>query len=425
MEVELDLQEWGPRGYSTALLNGRKIVVDRGIPGERVLTSVYRGRKPPRAMVERVIVPSPARGEPRCVHYAEGCGGCQLQHVNFAQQLSIKLKLVNQQLMAAGVQRHVDRFWTMDDPWRYRHTAAIALGWEAGFRPRGKRGIIAVHDCLIAHPLIGRLCHRLNELLRAGALPNYHARAWVDCTVVVHDSAPALQLVIQAITGLTPETNPELPEVAATLAEVESVVSVAYRHRCGEVRTLVGAPASTTEVAGRPMLLPAGSFSQTNPSMLIALLRRMRSILVDAEVVSAADVYGGAGTLGLSLADLTEIMTIIELDENAIDAARKTAGEWGLQNVGFLVAHAERSLPLISRFDLIILDPPRSGLGDAVIGALSAHPAPLVLYVSCAPPSQARDLAALERAGYRVDGIELFDFYPQTYHVESLAVLRR
>jgi 23S rRNA (uracil1939-C5)-methyltransferase len=283
---------------------------------------------------------------------------------------------------------------------------------------------VAVHDCPIAHSLIGRFSHRLNELVRNGLLPNYHGKLWLDCTVVSGAGAPALQVVIQAITGITSETHPELPKMASTLAGMEWVRSVAYRHRSGEVLTLVGEPVDRIVVYGRPLYLPAGSFSQTNPEMLDLLMGRMRALLEGSQIRAAADVYGGIGTFALALADCAASMTLVELDPNAVAAARRTARERGLSNLAFIRRHAERALPELEGLELAILDPPRSGLGEVVIGALTGYRVPLIMYVSCAPPTLARDLGMFRRSGYSVERLELFDFYPQTYHVEALAVLR-
>jgi 23S rRNA (uracil-5-)-methyltransferase RumA len=368
---------------------------------------------------------SPDRVAPVCPHFLQGCGGCQLQHVDYAAQVRTKERLFDQELTSAGIERRVDRVWAMTEPWRYRRTTAIAIGWEAGFRPRERHGIVEVRDCSISHPIIGAFCDRLNVLLRALSLPNYHGKVWLDCTVVGRDQSQALQVVIQAITGLTLETHPELSQVATTLAAEENVESVAYRHRSGKVIPLIGDPMGTVEVAGRAMFLPAGSFFQTNLEMLAILLRRVRSILTERDTGPAADVYGGVGMFGLALADLVDTMTIVELDGEAIEAARRTAHAWGITNVSFASLHAERALPSISSLDMAIVDPPRSGLGASVVGTLTAKGVPLILYVSCSPQSLAQDLVQFQSADYRIESLEIFDFYPQTYHVESLAVLAR
>jgi 23S rRNA (uracil-5-)-methyltransferase RumA len=423
LEAELTLRDWGPKATTTSEVSGKRVLVDRGIPGERVLASVFRGREPLQGSVAKVLEPSPERIAPPCPHYLKGCGGCQIQHVAYSAQIRMKQRLINQEMAAAGLSCSVDRVWTMRSPWQYRRTAAIALGWEAGFRPRGRRGIVAIHDCRISHPLIGAFCDRLNMLLAAGRLPNYHAKAWLDCTVVDSRDAPALQVVVQAITGLTLETHPELGQVAATLAAMDGVGSVAYRHRSGEVRPIIGDLMGTIRLAGRSLCVPAGSFCQTNLEMTAALLSRARTLLEGRKIGAAADIYGGIGTLGLSLANLVGSMSIIELDPRALEAARRTAGAWGLSHVRFVEGHAEQLVASAGKLDLAIVDPPRSGLGDAVIAALIGYKIPLVLYVSCAPTSLARDLAKFRQGGYAVKSVELFDFYPQTYHVESLAVL--
>jgi tRNA/tmRNA/rRNA uracil-C5-methylase (TrmA/RlmC/RlmD family) len=187
----------------------------------------------------------------------------------------------------------------------------------------------------------------------------------------------------------------------------------------------VGDPIGTIYVAGRPMYLPAGSFSQTNSQMLTVLLNRMRSAIQGRDIANAADIYGGIGTLGLQLADCVDRMALIELDGSAVEAARRTASEWGLTAIDFISRHAEKVVPEMLSLDLAIVDPPRCGLGDIVVDALAATAVPFILYVSCAPPSLARDLAQFARHDYSIETLDIFDFYPQTYHVESLVVLRK
>lgn len=425
IEVEVRLLDWGARGSTQAELESRRLQIDRGIPGERVVATVDRRRTPWRGVVDRALDPSADRVMPPCPYFVTGCGGCQWQHMRYEAQLQAKRSLVERELRCRGVDAQVDAIHAMEDPWRYRHTAAIAIGWEAGFRPRRRRGIVEIHDCVISHPLVGQLADALNTLLRGGGLPNYHGKVWLDCTVVGSPDAPELQVVIQGIEGLTLETHPELTEVARAVGVVEGVGSVAYRHRSGEPRPLVGELMSPIEVAGRSMYLPAGSFFQTNLEMLAVLLGRMGKLLDGRTTAEAADIYGGVGTFGLFLADRVERMTLVELDPLAVAAARRTAEAWGLNNLSYVSRHAERALPELPALDLAIVDPPRSGLGEVVVRAVVDSAVPLLLYVSCSPSSLAVDLAALVESGYRVRSLELFDFYPQTYHVESLAVLER
>lgn len=425
LEVDVSLTDWGPRGACSADLDGRQILIDRGIPGERVTALVDRRRTPWRGVVETVHAAASDRTAAICPYYLDGCGGCQWQHVEYSAQVESKHRLVNREMEEAGVSARVTDVHAMDAPWRYRHTAAIAIGWEAGFRPRGRRGIVEIHDCAISHPLIGELAHRVNGLLRAGTIPNYHGTVWLACTVVGTRERPALQVLLQGIRGLTEETNPELGSMAYHLADLDSVAAVAYRHRSGEARALVGDLMSLAEVDGREMFVPVGAFFQANIAMVSRVLSRMREFIRPGRVGRAADIYGGIGTFGLPLASEVERVTLIEMDPQAVEAARLTAERWGLTNVDLVSRHAEKALPEIGNLDLVVVDPPRSGLGNTVVDALATLEVPLIFYVSCAPASLARDLAAFEARGYRVGSLDMYDFYPQTYHVESLTVLAR
>jgi 23S rRNA (uracil1939-C5)-methyltransferase len=425
LELELSLGGWSPKGTTVAEHEGRRISIDRGIPGERVLAEVDRRSRQWRGVVRETIVSAACRVTPPCPYYEIGCGGCQWQHLDYDSQLQAKRSVVDAQLEGVGLEHRVDQVHCMDDPWRYRRTASIAIGWEAGFRPRARHGIVEIHDCLISHPLIGELADRLNLLLRAGKLPNYHGRVWLDSTVVGCPDNPAIQVLLQGIEGLTLETHPELPQLAEELSRIESVHSVAFRHRSGEPRPLVGDLMSQIEVAGKPLWLPAGSFFQTNLQMLELVLSRMRAIVSARHTSKAADLYGGVGTFALHLASHVDEMHLVELDSLAADAAARTAAEWGLTNLTALASHAERALPLLDQLDLIVVDPPRSGLGLPVTEAIVRNGAALILYLSCAPGSLARDLASLVAGGYALESVDIFDFYPQTYHVESLAVLTR
>lgn len=423
--AEVRLLGWGPRGTTRAVWNNAPVLVDRGIPGELVVAAVDTRRRPRRGVADEVLDASPHRIAPPCPFYLRNCGGCQWQHLEYEAQVEAKRLGVDREMERVGVAARVEQVHAMDDPWRYRRTAALALGWEAGFRPRGRRGIVEIDDCLISHPAIGALAAAMNELLQARALPNYHGKVWLDCTVVGSEQRPELQVLIQGIAGLTLETHPELPEIAERVAAIDDVGTVAYRHRSGEARPLVGDLMSIIDVQGRPMWLPAGSFFQTNLEMLSVLLDRLREKLSGRQIAHLADIYGGVGTFGLQLAREVGEVTLVELDPVAVAAARRTAADWKLGNVSFVDRHAERALPDLPPIDLALVDPPRSGLGSVVIDAIARNSVPTVLYVSCSPSSLADDLAVFQQRGFGIRSLEILDFYPQTYHVESLAVLER
>jgi tRNA/tmRNA/rRNA uracil-C5-methylase (TrmA/RlmC/RlmD family) len=138
-----------------------------------------------------------------------------------------------------------------------------------------------------------------------------------------------------------------------------------------------------------------------------------------------ADIYGGVGLFGLFMASSGADVTVVEIDPRAVAAAQETARAWGLTNLTFVASSAADAMAGLPGIDLALVDPPRTGLDLETLGALIERRVPRIVYVSCSPISYARDAAHLVRAGYRIERYELFDFYPQTVHVEGLALFTR
>jgi 23S rRNA (uracil1939-C5)-methyltransferase len=417
----LHLGDFDRHGTTRASYRGQWIEVEHGIPGEIVRAEILPGRRV-RARVVEVLEPSSDRTTPPCPYFVEwACGGCQWQQIVYEGQLARKRASVDAAMRRAGHEVSITRVHAPADPWRYRSTAGIALGKRAGFRRHGSLAIVPLRDCPISHPLIGRLCAALNDLIERGNIPDFRGRVRVDVRVVAGDR---LQTCIRAMEGERLPDAPTLRPLEQALAALPLVGAVAVLSEDG-IRSVSGELFAPTEVDGRPIWLSAISFFQTNLLLLPDLIGRMREEAEPLAGKRIADVYAGVGLFGLFLAEGAREVVEIEADPRANEAARITASRWDLSNVSFVTSSAEEALASAGRYDLVIVDPPRAGLAPAVTQALVERAPQLLLYVSCLPQSLARDLGPLTQAGYRVDHLELFDFYPQTYHVELLAVLRR
>jgi tRNA/tmRNA/rRNA uracil-C5-methylase (TrmA/RlmC/RlmD family) len=310
---------------------------------------------------------------------------------------------------------------SLGEPWRYRTTAGISLGRHAGFRRQGSLAIVPIHDCPISHPLIGRTMATLNQCLAAEKLPNYRGRVRLDVRVV---DGPLLQVVVRPSEDYIAGPA-ELDTLTSFLAGLESISSVSLASPDGEFIPIRGNPFGVMTVAGRPVTVHAASFFQTNVELLTELIERLRREVSAAGRPRIADVYGGVGIFGLFLADAAERVLVIESDPYAEEACRQTALAWGVDTVEFRTEEAEVALTDAEGLDLVVVDPPRTGLSASAIESLIEIGPSTILYVSCLAQSLARDLRLLTAEGYTVDALELFDFYPQTYHVEILAVLHR
>ena len=426
-EAEHDLGAFTPAGVTTAQYGEQTIPVEKGIPGERVHVAIttLKGRKGwTRATVTEAIAASSHRIEPLCPYFRDhDCGGCEWQHMTDTYQRDTKMRIVAELLDEAGIAHPPEAIHALDEPWRYRHSAAIALAKGAGFRKRRRQSVIPITNCPISHPAISGLLATLNNWYTDGIYPDLRGKAWIEVKVVGTTDAPQLQLVIGGIGGMDLPNRPDLHPLAAKLAALPAVVSVAYKHPSGETRPDHGPVTSIVEVGDAPFVLPGGSFFQTNLMLLPRLIARIASLTALGPDDTAADIYCGAGLFTMFLARRAGRVIAIEVDPAAIAAARETGRLWGLTNIEFFAKPAEKAMDLLPDLALALVDPPRSGLDLRVTDAIIAKRPRQFVYVSCNPVTLARDLRSFIGGGYTLRTLELFDFFPQTSHVESLAYL--
>jgi len=417
------LNDFNAHGTTRARHRGRWMEVEHGIPGETVTVEVL-GQKRQIGRIIDLVEAAPDRAFPPCEYYREWkCGGCQWQHITYPGQLRRKRALVKDSMRRAGLDLKVTSTHSLNDPWRYRSTAGISLGKAAGFRRHGSLAIVPIRDCLISHPLIGQLMAALNDRIAAGTLPDFRGRVRLDVRLGEWPEGERLQMLVRP----DEQKPPDPGDVAILLSQLGTLTEtggVSLLQSDGTVEIVSGDRFTTVTVAGKPVSLTAGSFFQTNLELLPQLIARLQQEAAPLEGKHIADLYAGVGLFGLFLAQGAAQVTMIESDPLAVEAGRRTAELWGASNVRVIEADVDEGLDPDHHYDVVIVDPPRTGLDDEVRRTLTATQPPLILYVSCLPQSLARDLVELVAAGYHVEYLELFDFYPQTYHVELLAVLR-
>jgi tRNA/tmRNA/rRNA uracil-C5-methylase (TrmA/RlmC/RlmD family) len=228
-EATLDVGEFDSHGTARSIFNGRSIEVEHAIPGERVEALVY-GRRRRWARIVDIPSPAPDRVPAPCPHFHDGCGGCPWQMVDIQSQLSRKLENVKTQFTDAGVAVDIRGVQTETDPWRYRMTAGLSVGRQAGFRRRGTQSIVAVTDCLISHPLIGRMASVLNEAIESEGIPNYHGDVSLEVRVVDREEDAGLHTCIVPSPGSRHASIDAILPLARLIAGLETTVGVLYRH---------------------------------------------------------------------------------------------------------------------------------------------------------------------------------------------------
>ena len=179
------------------------------------------------------------------------------------------------------------------------------------------------------------------------------------------------------------------------------------------------------ELMGKTIQFPPGAFFQASVEMLPTAIARMRALAAVQSHETVLDLYCGVGIFGLFMAEDAGHVIGIEVDKQAIAAARQTAQAWGLRNIDFWDLPAEKVTDDLPAVDVAIVDPPRTGLDPRVLRAVAGSAPSRIVYLSCEPSTLARDAALLQEEGYSVERLELFDFFPQTYHIENLALFQR
>ena len=424
--VEVTLTGMAHRGPAVGRSDGQVVFAFYGIPGERVKVQLERRRKKfLHARVVEVLDASPDRTDPRCPYYG-ACGGCQWQHVDYPAQVRLKQQVVEEHFARIGKQPvSINAVHTPRSPWEYRYGCEIALSREAGFRQRGSRRVVEVEQCAISHPLISQLLAVLNEMIRDDRIPDLWGRNWVETRVIPQGGGAKLALILEGVRNVDLEAEPELGAVLKALATIPEAVSVSYRTPGGQVEPFAGLAMVGIELMGKTIQFPPGAFFQASVEMLPTAIARMRALAAVQPNETVLDLYCGVGIFGLFMAEDAGHVIGIEVDKQAIAAARQTAAEWGLRNIDFWDLPAEKVTEKLPHVDVAVVDPPRTGMDPRVLRAVAGSGPSRIVYLSCEPSTLARDAALLFEEGYRVERLEFFDFFPQTYHIENLALFRR
>ncbi len=427
---------------SVARANGYVLFVPGGIPGETVRVRVTEaGRRFGRAEILEVLEPSPDRAEPFCPLYLD-CGGCHLQHVAEAARRRAKARLLGRALEhALGKSVPVKEIAGPAFPRAYREKVVLTLapggrgGIAAGLYRAHSRELVSITSCPVQNEAATELALGLVEILRDVGARAYDQDRFTGEVrhVLVRAGAGTGELyaVLVARAGELPWL-PRFVESARSLGAVGLALDVSAPREQelvlgGETRVLWGEARYRTEVAGITYHVQPTSFFQTSAAGAEAIVANVLRILGDVKGRRVLDVYGGVGLVALQVAKKGGRALVVEGNPASIADGRLTAEKNGLE-ASFRRGRAEDVVPRLaregSRFDAVVLDPPREGCHRRVIDVVRRVLAPSrIVYVSCDPESLARDLAALGD-GYELEEVVPIDMFPHSFHVEAVASLR-
>jgi 23S rRNA (uracil1939-C5)-methyltransferase len=412
---------------------GKAVFVPFVLPGEAV-EATLREEKPgfARAQLDGILAASPRRVDPRCPYF-QRCGGCHYQHTDYEHQLEIKAAILKENLRRiARLDLNAELRVHPSPPWNYRNRSRFkvqtAPEFALGYYKFNSHELLAVEACPISSPLINRALAAMWQVGRAGSVPPGVQE------IEFFANSDDTQLLAEVYCSPETAAEPFTADLKAALAEVSGVVFFAARppkaEGQGDARQLGGSGHLTYSTRLASYRVSAGAFFQVNRHLTDELVEIVvhwgggrdahRTAGRDAGAAGTAlDLYAGVGLFSSVLN--REFERVIAVESSPTSHADLLYNSPA--NVKAVRATTEQYLENVAgklRPELVVVDPPRSGLGERVIKGLMKLAAPRITYVSCDPATLSRDLARLLQSGYRVEEAHLVDLFPQTYHLESV-----
>jgi len=334
-----------------------------------------------RGRILKILKPSPLRDVPLCGYY-ENCGGCCYQHLNYEQQLKIKKKQVQDAFLKIGKIAAPPVLDPIASPQAYHyrgkaqlHTANEDSGWELGFLDVSGGKIVDVERCEIMEETINS---KIRELRKSAKLLS------TESNLTIWSELP----------GATPANNNQIKRM----------------------------------VKGQEFFVPPGGFFQANLYLTDRLVDEVCRLVMSDKVNTIVDAYCGSGLFSIFLSAYAQNVVGIETGDQAVKFARMNAERQGVRNTKFICGEVGSILPQefasrAANIDLLVLDPPRSGCDSSVLKVISTLRPQKVIYISCNPATQARDIKYLRECGYDLLSLLPLDMFPQTEHIEVIGHL--
>ena len=423
------------------------VFVAEAVPGDVVEVEIIKVKKTFLiGKLIKVIKPALLRNKPRCPHfgffekkidnYERGCGGCSWQHIDYAEQLKIKQKLVSDSLeRLGGIKADTAPIIGMDNPWFYRNKLEYTFGefegrCELGFHKRQSFWqIIPIQQCFLESLESNKIIDSIRKFAQESNLPVYNPRTHLGLWrhVLVREGKNTGEKLVHISVGEIPKINFEdfAHRLMGDFASIKSF-SVGINNSPSDALKITipyflnGVDHIFETILKKRFKIGLSTFFQTNTEMLQKI---SEYVINTIEPESALlDLYCGVGTFSILAADRINTGYGIEISEQSIVHARENAKLNGMNNLSFISRDVEKAeLP---EHDILLVDPPRSGLSPKALQKILELQNKKMIYVSCNPTTLARDLKELVKK-YDIVEIQPFDNFPQTYHVETMVVLKK
>jgi len=430
-ELELEIESLAHGGRGVARRDGYVVFVSGALPGDTVRAAVTKSKRSyAEARVVELLSPSDERVPDRCEHGGEPCPGAPWQGLPYEHQLRHKSEQVDDALRRIGGLDgfELEAIEPAVEQWRYRNKLEYSFGERdgelaLGFHARGRWDqVVNVEDCLLASEANNARRNEIRDWAHRSGLPAFDKRGGegVLRNLVVREGRRTGQLHTRLVTSAA-----EIPKPPVDLHTIIEGPGSGTDGPTGAI----GAEYLEEELAGLKFQISHRAFFQTNTEMA----ERLYAIAIEMAGLTGGerlfDLYCGIGTLGLAMAGSAGEVWGVEIVPEAVADAEQNARLNDITNAQFRAGDARTGIrPLIEeagRPDVVVVDPPRAGLSAKIVRRLIECEAPRIVYVSCNPTTLAPNAAQLVEAGYTLRRVKPVDMFPQTPHIECVALLER
>ena len=411
MNYIVDIENLDHQGRGIGRLNGKIVFIEQALVGEKVKIKVtlekskfYEGK------IIEIIEKSPNRIESKCPYFKE-CGGCDLLHMPYEKQLEFKQNKVKNILTKYADIQKIDEILKpiikSNDIFNYRNKVIFQVQENIGFYKRKSYELIAVENCLLITKNMNEILKLVKQNLSLSNVDKLLIKDMGNCQVM-------LTIYLHKLINL----DEFLEKMQNKIASINIFIK-------NKPYKTIGGSNIIVKLLNCDFLVSPTSFFQINLGQTVKLYEIIAEYCDLKQSDQVLDLYCGTGTIGIYLSKYCKNVLGIEINEEAIEDAKKNKDMNNIKNISFIAGDTKEVIKKINFHpNVIVVDPPRAGLDNSVINDILKINAERLIYVSCDPITLARDLSILKN-NYNVIEITPVDMFPNTYHVECVCVLNR
>lgn len=440
----VEIVDIGQGGVGIGKFEGFTVFVDGGLVKDKIKVKITKSKKNYAVgEIVEILEPSPYRVERKCSKELKECGGCQIQELDYKEQLNLKTNEVKQVISRIGKLDDVviHNALGMEEPFRYRNKAQFPIQKVdgvpvIGFYKKKSHDIITTNQCIIQHDVNDKIIKIIKTYIRAYKVSIYDEKTHTGVLRHLVTKVGFTTKEVMVVLVANGRKLPYLNELASVLKEnipgFKTLVVNVNREKTNvilgnENRVIYGDGKINDNIGDLVFEISPLSFFQVNPVQTEVLYNKALEYANLGENDTVFDIYCGIGTISLFLAQKAKKVYGIEIVEEAIKDAKINANINNLDNVEFYVGKAEEVVPKMykqgKRANVVVVDPPRKGCDEKVLDTIISMQPDRVVYVSCNPSTLARDLNYLDERGYKCLEVQPVDMFPHSVHIENVALI--